>query len=166
MRQQPLAAERFSSRQVRIGAFYPVKKQYNPLLRSGLYFVAASPNDGDGKYDAPEPNKWDKYQDFGHTHWHNSLIWGENLENISILGPGLIWGKGLVRGGNQSRTKEQNDALKDFKPISRPLRSDTGIVTSTYCSSDVNGERPPPPPINPLAPPPPNLRRSTFFILL
>jgi len=54
-------------------------------------------------------------QDFGHTHWHNSLIWGENLENISILGPGLIWGKGLVRGGNQSRTKEQNDAIKNIK---------------------------------------------------
>lgn len=81
----------------------------------GSVLIAASPNDGDGKYDPPEPNKWDKYQDFGHSHWHNSLIWGENLENISILGPGLIWGKGLVRGGNQSRTKEQNDAIKNVK---------------------------------------------------
>ena len=51
-----------------------------------------------GGYDAPEPNAWDKYQDFGHTHWHNSLIWGENLENVSILGPGRIFGKGLSRG--------------------------------------------------------------------
>ena len=51
-------------------------------------------------YDEAEPNEWgDKYhyQDFGHSHWHNSLIWGENLENISILGPGLIYGKGLTR---------------------------------------------------------------------
>jgi len=51
-------------------------------------------------YDKAEPNEWgDKlqYQDFGHSHWHNSLIWGENLENISILGPGKIWGKGLTR---------------------------------------------------------------------
>jgi len=39
------------------------------------------------------------------------LIWGENLTNVSILGPGTIWGKGLVRGGNQSRTQQQNDAL-------------------------------------------------------
>ncbi|MDP4226523.1 MAG: glycosyl hydrolase family 28-related protein, partial [Bacteroidota bacterium] len=46
-------------------------------------------------YDAPEPNQWYKFQDFGHSHWQNSLIWGENLENISILGPGLIYGKGL-----------------------------------------------------------------------
>ncbi len=48
-------------------------------------------------YDEPEPNPWDDYQDFGHSHWHNSLIWGEGLENVSILGPGLIDGKGLSR---------------------------------------------------------------------
>jgi polygalacturonase len=48
-------------------------------------------------YDPPEPNPWDKYQDFGHSHWHNGLIWGENLEDISILGPGAIYGKGLTR---------------------------------------------------------------------
>jgi polygalacturonase len=92
-----------------------LKSNITLYFDQGSTLVAGSPNDGDGKYDSPEPNKWDKYQDFGHTHWHNSLIWGENLENISILGPGLIWGKGLVRGGNQSRTKEQNDAIKDVK---------------------------------------------------
>src|ERR1051326_8871090 len=85
-------------------------------LDQGATILAASPNDGDGKYDLPEPNQWDQYQDFGHSHWHNSLIWGENLENISILGPGRIWGKGLVRSGNQSRTKEQNDALEKQGP--------------------------------------------------
>src|SRR6476620_11850302 len=85
-------------------------------LDQGATILAASPNDGDGKYDLPEPNQWDEYQDFGHSHWHNSLIWGENLENISILGPGRIWGKGLVRSGSQSRTKEQNDALEKQGP--------------------------------------------------
>src|SRR5215510_3476081 len=80
-------------------------------LDQGATIVAADPKDGAGKYDAPEPNQWEQYQDFGHSHFHNSLIWGENLENIAILGPGKIWGKGLVRSGNQSRTKEQNDAL-------------------------------------------------------
>ena len=51
-------------------------------------------------YDKAEPNEWGdklKYQDFGHSHWHNSLIWGEGLQNISIIGPGRIWGKGLTR---------------------------------------------------------------------
>ena len=85
-------------------------------LDQGSTILAAHPNDGDGKYDLPEPNPADQYQDFGHSHWHNSLIWGENLQNVSILGPGRIWGKGLVRSGNQSRTKEQNDVLDKQGP--------------------------------------------------
>ncbi len=79
-------------------------------LDHGATIIAANTS-SDAKYDPPEPNEWDKYQDFGHSHWHNSLIWGENLTNVSILGPGTIWGKGLVRSGTQSRTQQQNDAL-------------------------------------------------------
>ncbi len=70
------------------------------LLDAGATIVAAdAPAAGtSGGYDPPEPNAWDKFQDFGHSHWHNSLIWGEDLQNISIEGQGLIWGKGLSRG--------------------------------------------------------------------
>jgi polygalacturonase len=50
------------------------------------------------EYDAPEPNEWTKYQDFGHSHWHNSLIWGDGLDNVTIAGNGLISGKALSRG--------------------------------------------------------------------
>jgi polygalacturonase len=84
-------------------------------LEQGSILRAASPNEDGGKYDLPEPNPWSKYQDFGHTHFHNSLIWGENIQNVSIVGPGLIWGKGLVRSGSQSRTKEQNDTAQKVK---------------------------------------------------
>jgi polygalacturonase len=63
-------------------------------LDHGATVLAAEPS-GENGYDPAEPNPTDMYQDFGHSHWHNSLIWGENLENISILGPGLIHGKGL-----------------------------------------------------------------------
>jgi polygalacturonase len=50
-------------------------------------------------YDTAESNQpWESYQDYGHNHWHNSLIWGEGIHNVAILGPGLIWGKGLSRG--------------------------------------------------------------------
>lgn len=52
-------------------------------------------------YDEAEPNQWEKYQDFGHSHFHNSLIWGEGLENVSILGLGRIYGKGLTRSANK-----------------------------------------------------------------
>ena len=69
-------------------------------LGAGATIVAADPPlaGQPGGYDDPEPNPWDQYQDFGHTHWHNSLIWGENLENIGITGPGRIYGRGLSRG--------------------------------------------------------------------
>jgi len=70
-------------------------------LDAGATLVAASPATDSGRYDPAEPNEWgDKqYQDFGHSHWHDSLIWGENLEDVSITGPGRIYGRGLVRGG-------------------------------------------------------------------
>lgn len=87
-----------------------LKSNISLYLEQGATIIAANTSD-EAKYDSPEPNEWDKYQDFGHTHWHNSLIWGENLTNVSILGPGMIWGKGLVRSGGQSRTQPQNDAL-------------------------------------------------------
>jgi polygalacturonase len=48
-------------------------------------------------YDEAEPNQWDHYQDYGHSHWHNGFIWGEGLVNVSITGTGMIFGKGLTR---------------------------------------------------------------------
>lgn len=70
------------------------------FLDQGATIVAADPaSDPAQSYDPAESNKpWEDYQDYGHNHWHNSLIWGEGLNDISILGPGLIWGKGLSRG--------------------------------------------------------------------
>src|ERR1039457_6325719 len=59
----------------------------------------ALPEGQAGGYDNPEPEQpWEAYQDYGHNHWHNSLIWGEGLDNVAILGPGLIWGRGLSKG--------------------------------------------------------------------
>jgi polygalacturonase len=77
-----------------------LKSHITLFLDPGATIVAAdSPvASAGGGYDPPEPNAWDQFQDFGHSHWHNSLIWGEDLENISIEGQGLIWGKGLSRG--------------------------------------------------------------------
>lgn len=71
-------------------------------IGAGATIIAANMKEHEGQYDAPEPNKWGdlKYQDFGHSHFHNSLIWGEKLENIAITGTGLIYGKGLQKWGN------------------------------------------------------------------
>jgi polygalacturonase len=66
------------------------------LFASGAVLVAADPARHGGSYDPPEPNPYDTYQDYGHSYFHNSLIWGENIEDIAILGPGLIDGIGLT----------------------------------------------------------------------
>ncbi len=48
-------------------------------------------------YDPPEEFSGTAYQDGGHTYFHNSLIWGENLTNVSITGEGMINGGGITR---------------------------------------------------------------------
>jgi polygalacturonase len=87
-----------------------LKSQVHLQLQQGSTLVAAdSPRPGEqtgyhgGTYDAAEPNTpWEAFQDYGHNHWHNSLLWGENIQDFSITGPGLIWGKGLSRGSNRN----------------------------------------------------------------
>jgi polygalacturonase len=73
------------------------------FLGPGATIVAADPpaEDEKGGYDPAEPNPWGQFQDFGHSHWHNSLIWGEDLENVAISGPGRIYGRGLSRGNGR-----------------------------------------------------------------
>ena len=74
-----------------------LKSNITLYLDNGANLIADVPVQGKQGYDAPEPNQWDMYQDFGHSHWQNSLIWGENLENIAITGHGRIIGNGLTR---------------------------------------------------------------------
>jgi polygalacturonase len=92
-------------------------------LDQGCVLQAADYQDGKQNYDEAEASVSTKYQDFGHSHWHNSLIWGENLEDISILGTGMIYGKGLTREtpkkageGNKAISLKlcRNVILKDF----------------------------------------------------
>ena len=69
-------------------------------LDAGATLLAATPSADHGGYDQPEPNPWGdelQYQDFGHSHWRNSLIVGDALTDIAITGPGLIDGCGLLR---------------------------------------------------------------------
>ena len=49
-----------------------------------------------GAYDPAEAFVGKAYQDGGHTYFHNSLIWGENLKNVAITGMGEINGGGLT----------------------------------------------------------------------
>lgn len=88
-----------------------LKSKVDLFLAQGCTIEAAeSPKPGEttgymgGTYDAAEPKtSYDAYQDYGHNHWHNSLIWGENISDVSITGPGLIFGKGLSFGAGPGR---------------------------------------------------------------
>lgn len=108
-------------------ACYSIRLKSNIELRleRGATILAAE----GAQYDAAEPNTpYFMYQDYGHNHWHNSLIWGEDLHDISITGPGLIYGKGLSKGygpgpraegsgvGNKSISLKncRNVLLRDF----------------------------------------------------
>jgi polygalacturonase len=84
-----------------------LKNNITIQLDQGATILAADPVPGKVAYDLPEANEWDMYQDFGHSHWHNSLIWGVGLENVQIVGPGLIDGRGLTRRSPRARRVNQ-----------------------------------------------------------
>jgi polygalacturonase len=101
-----------------------LKSNITLYLDQGATILAADFVKGKVEYDQPEPNEWDMYQDFGHSHWQNSLIWGIGLENISIIGPGQINGKGLTRRSPRPRRPLQAGdtptSLAGAQPGARP----------------------------------------------
>ena len=76
-------------------------------LDNGATVFAADPKTHNGTYDLPEPNAFDMYQDFGHSHWQNSLIYGIAVENVAIVGQGKIDGKNLTRRSPGPRRPRQ-----------------------------------------------------------
>ncbi|TWJ02338.1 polygalacturonase [Mucilaginibacter frigoritolerans] len=73
-----------------------LKSNISLFIDQGATIIAAPVSAANG-YDEEEASVNTIYQDSGHSHWHNSLIWGENLHDVSILGQGQIWGKGLYK---------------------------------------------------------------------
>jgi len=90
-----------------------LKSNITIYLDNGSTILAADPALHKGSYDLPEPNEFDMYQDFGHSHWQNSLMWGIGIENFAIIGQGKIDGKGLSRrspGPRKPRTAGETPA--------------------------------------------------------
>lgn len=78
-----------------------LKSHVDLHLSNGATLLAATPADESEGYAKPEPNIWGEkyqYQDFGHSHFRNSLLWGENIHDVTISGSGMIDGKGLWKG--------------------------------------------------------------------
>jgi polygalacturonase len=93
--------------------------------------LAAKPANGRG-YDPAEPGAGNPYQDFGHSHWHNSLIWGENLEDITIFGPGTIDGSGLISGGALESAPLQGNKAIALKWCRNVLIQDITMVNGGH----------------------------------
>jgi polygalacturonase len=55
-----------------------------------------------GSIDTAESNSFSAYQDYGHSHFHDALIWGDGLTNIGITGPGTIDGNGALKTSQPS----------------------------------------------------------------
>lgn len=78
-----------------------LKSNVSLYLDQGSTIIA-----GEKGYDLPEKNANEIYQDYGHSHFNNSLIIGDHLENIAITGPGKIWGRGLLRTSGKTTVNE------------------------------------------------------------
>ena len=90
-----IPAGRFRSASIRLQSNVTLE------LTEGAVLLAA--DSAVASYDISPANPWSDvpfktwghgYQDFGHSHWRNSLIWGENIENAAIVGRGRIDGDG------------------------------------------------------------------------
>ena len=62
-------------------------------------------------YDKSEVFGGPEYQDGGHTYFHNSLIWAEGQQNISITGRGMIDGEGLTKHDTEKAGNVQGGSI-------------------------------------------------------
>lgn len=106
-------------------------------LGAGATLIAADPpRAGEpGGYDAPEEGPANLYQDFGHSRFRNSLIWGEHLEGVILEGPGRIFGRGLSRGNGRIALPvgvvgpQPPGHLPDVLEADGPVPSEVGPLT-------------------------------------
>ncbi|WP_198167427.1 glycoside hydrolase family 28 protein [Microbispora sp. ATCC PTA-5024] len=87
---------RFPSGTYRSSNTIHLKSNVTLQLDSGATLKGSGSDD----YDAPESNPNDDYQDYGHSHFHNAMIYGDRLTNIGITGSGTIDGGGHLITGN------------------------------------------------------------------
>jgi polygalacturonase len=101
----------------------------------GSRLIAADPPPAGqpGGYDAPEDGPPNIYQDFGHSRFRNSLIWGEDLEHVTLCGPGVIYGRGLSRGNGRVAlpvgevAPQPGNRLPDVLEADGPVEPLTGV---------------------------------------
>jgi polygalacturonase len=101
-----------------------LKSNIHLLIDAGATILGA-PQDMKA-YDEEEDFEGKAFQDGGHTYFHNSLIWGEKLTNVSITGQGMVNGGGLVAGDGIE------DRMDGFNNFGKTNPSPTGPGTNTW----------------------------------
>ncbi len=116
-----------------------MKSNINLFLDAGCIILGAPQNVG--AYDPEEEVTGTQYQDGGHSYFHNSLIWGENLKNVTISGHGMINGGGLVTGSkgvNEGKIGKATKAVV-FKLCSNVVIKDITIFHGGHFAILVTG---------------------------
>jgi hypothetical protein len=72
---------------------------------------------GTGVFGLPQDSLWDKYQDFGHSHFRNALIWGDSVQDVTIRGEGVISGASSLYSNPVEGDGDKAISLKSCKDI-------------------------------------------------
>ncbi|RLD83967.1 MAG: glycoside hydrolase family 28 protein [Bacteroidetes bacterium] len=114
---------------------YTIHLQSNITLHldQGAVLIGDQEVNGVG-YDLPEETSWySKFQDFGHTYFKNSLIYGDSLHDIAITGMGMIWGKGLYTHDKPDIKGSGNKAIALKNCINVTIRDISILHGGHFC---------------------------------
>jgi polygalacturonase len=103
------------------------------LIDGGATITAAASG-----FDAAEANAFDHFQDFGHSHFHDALIWGESLHDVAITGTGTIDGAGHLTTSNSVPGGHADKALS-LKLITNLTITDVTIRRGGHFGILANG---------------------------
>ncbi len=102
-----------------------LKSKINLFLDAGSVILGA-PQEMNA-YDPIEKFEGMAYQDGGHTFFHNSLIWGENLTDVSITGYGMINGGGLKSSDGPQDKMTGYSNFGKANPVPNTIPKDTVV---------------------------------------
>jgi polygalacturonase len=90
-----------------------LKSNVHLILQQGCVLIATGENP-EQNYDSAEQTVNTTYQDYGHSHFHDGFIWGDSVHDVSITGPGMIYGKGLIKDWKKN-DRHANKAISLYR---------------------------------------------------
>ncbi len=90
-----------------------------------------------GGYDKPESNPNDSFQDFGHSHFHDAMFYGNGLSNVTFTGGGTITGGGHLITGNPK--SGQADKIISLTNCSNLTISNITLARGGHFAALING---------------------------